>query len=179
MNTQTHHRLPFTRMRALHYLDGLSGSLMDTASRVDSRVDTASRVDSRSEEKRLLRWPKNPSDALRQRLNISHAKLPQNLDDQRSFDRGHNRLDERCFEQPGGLPIANGDIAHSRRQARLAGDRHQNQIRPGLMVGRTGDNHGGTLFGADLIAEGKRHQYNITELKVGHTHCRQDCPIWL
>ena len=155
MNTQTHHRLPFTRMRALHYLDGWPRSRMaigqplDTASRVDSRVDTASRVDSRSEEKRLLRWPKNPSDALRQRLNISHAKLPQNLD-------------ERCFEQPGGLPIANGDIAHSRRQARLAGDRHQNQIRPGLMVGRTGDNHGGTLFGADLIAEGKRHQYNIT-----------------
>ena len=175
MNTQTHHRLPFTRMRALHYLGGWPGSRMA----IGQPLDTASRVDSRSKEKRLLRWPKNPSDALRQRLNISHAKLPQNLDDQRSFDRGHNRLDERCFEQPGGLPIANGDIAHSRRQARLAGDRHQNQIRPGLMVGRTGDNHGGTLFGADLIAEGKRHQYNITELKVGHTHCRQDCPIWL
>ena len=44
-------------------------------------LDTASQTDLRSEEKRLLRWPKNPSDALRQRLNISHATLPQNLDD--------------------------------------------------------------------------------------------------
>lgn len=135
---------------------------------------------SRSSQRRKcsLRWPKNPSNALRQRVRVDYAKLPQRLDDQRSLNRRHNRLDKRCLEQSGGLPIVNGDIAHSRRQARLAGNRHQNQIRPGLMVGRAGDNHGGTLFGADLIAEGKWDQYDITELKVGHTRCRRDCPIW-
>ena len=106
MNTQTHHRLPFTRMRALHYLGGWPGSRMA----IGQPLDTASRVDSRSEEKRLLRWPKNPSNALRQRLRIRYAKLPQSLDDQRSFDRRHNWLDERCFEQAGGLPIANADL---------------------------------------------------------------------
>ena len=71
---------------------------------------TASQADLCSEGKHSLCWPKNPSDALRQRMSIHHAKLPQAFDDQRSFDRRHNWLNERCFEQAGGLPIANADL---------------------------------------------------------------------
>jgi hypothetical protein len=78
MNSQAHHAAVLSQAHAFHCFDEC----------LESHMDTAFQADSRSEERRSLRWPKNPSHASRQRLCIRNTKLPQGLDDQRSFDRG-------------------------------------------------------------------------------------------
>ena len=92
-------------------------------------------------------------------------------------DGGEDWFEHRELEQPRSTLVLNLDLAHGACGWPLTGDRHDEEVRPGTVIGSAADNDGGAALTSRLIREGERYEDNIPELIAGHSRRRQDCPI--
>jgi len=70
-----------------------------------------------------------------ERALIRIGEPPERADEQRLFDGGDDRVDGRGFQEARGLPILACDFADGMYRTHLAGDSHDDQVGPLLMIG--------------------------------------------
>lgn len=106
-------------------------------------------------------------DALAQALLIGGAEAAEGFAHQGLLEGGEHGLDGRGLEQPRTLPVLDDDLAELPAPAYLAGDRHEDQIAPGAVVGEARDDDSRALLGGGLVREWEGDQHDIPEL-IGH-----------
>ena len=97
-------------------------------------------------------------------VSVERAELAEH---EVGLDGCEQGFDDGRLEQPGGLPVHDCDLAHGGCGANLAGDGHQDEVRPLALIRLGADDDGGALLGGGLIGEGKRNDDDVSEA-VGH-----------
>ena len=70
------------------------------------------------------------------------------------IEGGEDGFDGRELQESSFLPVLHDDLAEVGRRALVAGDRHQDQIRPFGVVTRGADDDRGALLRLALVGEG-------------------------
>ncbi len=99
--------------------------------------------------------PEHGPKGLAKRTLIRRGKSAQFLEDKGWVDGGEDGFEHRRFEQSRSLPILYLHFTYREGRRLPTGDRHDQEIRTGLVVGRTADHDGGTAFDGGLIREGE------------------------
>jgi len=90
-------------------------------------------------------------ESLAKRTLIRRGESAQFHEDEGWVDGPEDGFEDRRFEQSRPLPILHLHLTHRERGGLPTGDRHDEEIGTGLMIGRAADHDGGAAFDGGLI----------------------------
>lgn len=102
--------------------------------------------------------------------------MPKFLINQLFSQSGHNRFNHGWLQKTSVFPIVNGHFIASRGRLKLAGDGHNNDIGPMLMIVRRANHDGRSFFQCRLICKREGNEDNVAKLKAGRSRHRAGCP---
>ena len=77
---------------------------------------------------------------------IACGQPSQLLEHKRRVDGGEDRFEDGRLEQPRTLPVLDLDLPHGQCGWLLTGDRYDEDVRSGTVIGGTADDDGGAAF---------------------------------
>ncbi len=95
--------------------------------------------------------PEHGPEGLAKRTLIRRGESAQLLEDEGLVDGGEDGFEHRRLEQSRALPILHLHLAHGEGRGLSTGNRHDQKIGAGLMIGRAANHDGRTAFDSGLI----------------------------
>ena len=77
---------------------------------------------------------------------IARCQLSKPFEHEGGVDGGENRFEDGRLEQPRTLPVLDLDLPHGQCGWLLTGDRYDEDVRSGTVIGGTADDDGGAAF---------------------------------